>query len=493
LRNIFYMLLLFGLLAVVTYASTLGQEFEFRMQQTETEEQALELVREYLPRMTEVGEWRSLQNYWMRLDRAACQEYFATHHQQEPDSPLFHYLWLRNSDDPQLQLNEARELIAKAPDFYWGYRIFSATYSQMLQNDDLALELQQDLLARQQGDIALLNQGLEHFRNDDYLLLALFHHYRRQGDYTRAEDHIIRLQDPAAMEANFSSVLEFIGQSQRVRSFEVLYPKMLSHAISQGKVARADSLTHYQNTFLYVLGQAQQWERMRGYFETYPELKQRDDTLSPRIDMNVKLGQYGTALSLLAEALDKEVLRIKEVETNDRFEPLKALPEWTLMIEHAWQAWEQNRQNRKAAALAKRRDKPAPGWELPDQEGNLVKLEDLKGSIVILDFWATWCNPCRKTMPLLDQWMKGESARDVLVFSVNIWENDPLQAARYMQDSGYAMTLLYGDNDLPKAYGFTGIPHICVLDKSGRITFEESGYNPDLPELLDFWVEELKK
>jgi len=55
------------------------------------------------------------------------------------------------------------------------------------------------------------------------------------------------------------------------------------------------------------------------------------------------------------------------------------------------------------------------------------------------------------------------------------------------------MTLLIGNNDIPKAYGISGIPHICVLDKQGNIAYEHSGYTSDLPDLLNFWVEDLRR
>jgi len=114
---------------------------------------------------------------------------------------------------------------------------------------------------------------------------------------------------------------------------------------------------------------------------------------------------------------------------------------------------------------------------------------------VVLDFWATWCKPCLKTMPLLDAWLKENAAPDLAVFSINTWQSpsDLPQVLEYIHDSGYSMTLLLGNSELPKAYGFTGIPYICVIDKQGNIAYEQSGYRPDLPELLDFWLEDLRR
>jgi thiol-disulfide isomerase/thioredoxin len=477
----------------LAFASGPGEEFEAKMQATQTEAEALALVNEYKDKLPGLEDLRILQNYWMRLDQDACREYFSGKHTENPDSPTYHYLWLRNLDNDITQLIGAIELIRKAPDFYWGYRLLSATYAQArlqpIPDGPLAWAIEDN-----ETDIkALLDQGLTYFPNDDYLLIALFSHHRVKAEYDQAEAMIVRMSDPAAMEANFNYILQFVEEARRVRPFEVLFPRMLSYAISTGKVNAADSLSQYQNYYLFVLDRAEQWVKMNLFLEANPELKEQDNTLGARIDMNLGLKNYETALNLLEGALARDIVKVFEAEEDPKYEPLSALPRWNEVIANARKNWEQGRQQRKQQALASRRDVPAPLWELPDKDGKPVRLEDLKGSLVVLDFWATWCNPCRKTMPLLHKWMQGESAKGVKVFSINTWEQDPPKAAKYLQDSGYAMTLLLGNNELPKAYGFDGIPYICIIDQNGKLAFEEKGYNENLPELLDFWVEALRK
>ncbi len=131
-------------------------------------------------------------------------------------------------------------------------------------------------------------------------------------------------------------------------------------------------------------------------------------------------------------------------------------------------------------------------WELPDANGNMVKLADQKGSIVILDFWATWCSPCQRAMPVLDNWMKKKMPAGVKVYSINVWEREPEQAKALFATKAFAMTLLMGTNDLAQSYDFDGIPFICVIDAEGKIRFEEKGFTDDLDEKLDTWVNALQ-
>lgn len=137
-------------------------------------------------------------------------------------------------------------------------------------------------------------------------------------------------------------------------------------------------------------------------------------------------------------------------------------------------------------------NKPAYKWELKGADGKIVKLADLKGKIVVLDFWATWCGPCRMAMPVLNEWMKNKPD-NVEVFSINVWEKKPEDAVKYMKDNNFLMTYLLGQENLSEKYEFNGIPYICVIDQKGNIMFEERGFSDSLGKNLDLWVEYLNK
>jgi thiol-disulfide isomerase/thioredoxin len=495
MKKIFLGLAFIAMLAASLSATPLATELENSLKAAQSEAEAVQAIMSFTDRMTELEDWRVLQNYWMNINPAACQEFFAQKKDQFPDSPEFEYLWLRNQKDPALQLSKGREMISKHPGFYWGYRIFSATYAQVLQDPDTPDSLKADVRDKLQGDLALLQQGASRFPLDDYIGLALYHYWRSQGNNDQAEYYLINLFDLGAIEANIQNVFDFAEASGRTRAFEVLFPKVISRQIAKNELAPGDSLAYYQFFYLEVLRKARDWNKMQACFETYPELKTNDDTIRYRILMNIGLKQEETALNLLEGGMAAELLKYPEVVQDPDYESLHVLPRWDSVMALAAKNWEESKAIRKAEALSKKTSKPAPLWELPDKDGNNVRLEDLRGKIVILDFWALWCKPCLQTMPLLDAWLKKDNSGDVRVFSINTWENpsDHDNAATYIQKNRYGMTLLYGNNELPKAYGFTGIPWICVIDQEGNIAFEHSGYSPELPELLDFWVGDLRR
>ncbi len=124
----------------------------------------------------------------------------------------------------------------------------------------------------------------------------------------------------------------------------------------------------------------------------------------------------------------------------------------------------------------------APSWTLTDREGNAVSLEDMRGSIVVLDFWATWCGPCIVVMPEIQSVFESYPHDQVHVYGVNIWESgDP---ASFMDENGFTYGLLLEGDDIAGDYKVTGIPTMYVIDQEGRIAFVEVGANPEIGEML---------
>ncbi|RKX25354.1 MAG: hypothetical protein DRP45_06120, partial [Candidatus Zixiibacteriota bacterium] len=164
---------------------------------------------------------------------------------------------------------------------------------------------------------------------------------------------------------------------------------------------------------------------------------------------------------------------------------------WEKIIATYQANWDKGEPDRKKNALAAKLDRDAPDWSLQDVNGDTVRLADLRGKVLVLDFWATWCSPCRSAMPVIDDFVKNHAPEDVLVFSVDIWESGKRKPARFMSDNDYAMTLLYGTDSLAAAYGIRGIPYLCVIDREGKLRFEEIGYAPGLAENLIWWTNDL--
>lgn len=493
-----HILIAFLLLGIAGFAAALtsqGAEFQTKVRQTQSAEEALPIIQQYRDKLTDLEDLRVLQNYWMESDRPGCLAYFTAKHEAEPDKPEYHYLMLRVYDNPLRQYLGSRELLDKAPQFYWAYRIFCTSFSQLHVDPQITDEARAALLQNREHDLHLLQRGSAQFPADEYLNIAFYHYYRDLNDAPRAESYLLRLQDPQAIETNYELIMDFVKSSKRVKAFEVLFPKMLSNAIANGDIPATDSLSIFQYNYIDTLYKIADWDRLFAYFETNPDLKTMDDTLPTRIEMLIGRGDYETALNLLEGAMAKDIVTYPEALETESYLPLRDLPRYDEVMRQAAANWEASLAQRRSAAIARRVSKPAPLWSLPDKTGKLVNLEDLRGQIVILDFWATWCNPCLKTMPVLDAWYRKNNAKDLNVFSINVWDKStpPSEIIGFMESGGYSMTLLLGNDELPKAYGFDGIPYICVIDKQGKIAYEHSGYSKDLPELLNFWVEDLRK
>lgn len=118
----------------------------------------------------------------------------------------------------------------------------------------------------------------------------------------------------------------------------------------------------------------------------------------------------------------------------------------------------------------------APDWNLQDPAGNVVSLRNLKGGVVVLDFWATWCGPCIKAMPTVQKIHEAfKDNKNVHVFGVNVWEN--ADAPKFMKDKKFTYGLLMRGDDVAKAYGVKGIPAFFVIGPDGKVLFSETGFN----------------
>jgi thiol-disulfide isomerase/thioredoxin len=129
----------------------------------------------------------------------------------------------------------------------------------------------------------------------------------------------------------------------------------------------------------------------------------------------------------------------------------------------------------------------APDWELTDTEGKTHKLSDYRGKIVIMDFWATWCPPCREAMPGVQKLHDKYKDRGVMVFGMNSWESgDP---AGYMKEKGFTYTTLLKADGVAQAYQVSGIPTFYVVGPDGKVIFSFIGFDPELDakigELID--------
>lgn len=119
----------------------------------------------------------------------------------------------------------------------------------------------------------------------------------------------------------------------------------------------------------------------------------------------------------------------------------------------------------------------APDWTLKTSDGKDVTLSKLRGKIVVLDFWATWCGPCKAAMPSVQKLHEHFKGKPVEVFGVDIWESPKGDPAGYMKKKGFTYTLLMKADKIGKPYGINGIPTFYIIGTDGRVLHASTGFH----------------
>jgi TonB family protein len=121
--------------------------------------------------------------------------------------------------------------------------------------------------------------------------------------------------------------------------------------------------------------------------------------------------------------------------------------------------------------------KDAIAFELQDLDGNRVDLQSLKGKVTLLDFWASWCGPCVRELPHIEKLHRDFKDRGLVVLGVN---NEEAEVARsFIKNKGYTFTSLVDEGrEVAMKYGVSGIPHVFVIGREGKVKWHALGYGP---------------
>jgi peroxiredoxin len=121
---------------------------------------------------------------------------------------------------------------------------------------------------------------------------------------------------------------------------------------------------------------------------------------------------------------------------------------------------------------------PAPDFTLKSLSGENVKLSELRGQVVLINFWASWCGPCRQEMPLLDQMYQKYGELGFTLLGVNV-EQDSGDAQRMLHDTPVTFPILFDtQNVVSKLYDVTAMPSTVIVDRDGNVRFVHKGYQP---------------
>ncbi len=137
----------------------------------------------------------------------------------------------------------------------------------------------------------------------------------------------------------------------------------------------------------------------------------------------------------------------------------------------------------------------APDFSADDLNGTKIAVSDFSGKVIVLDFWASWCVPCKKSMPHLIELYKELKDSSLSIIAINL-DDEKSKISSFEKSIGMEIPfpVIFDKNSkLPALYNVEGMPTTIVIDKLGIIKFKETGFENDIKEKLDKLISELLK
>jgi thiol-disulfide isomerase/thioredoxin len=118
----------------------------------------------------------------------------------------------------------------------------------------------------------------------------------------------------------------------------------------------------------------------------------------------------------------------------------------------------------------------APAWSLVDPDGRVVRSEQFKGKVVVLDFWATWCVPCRIEIPGYIDLQRKYGKDGLVIIGVSVDQEGPAVVKKFMSDFGINYPIVMADDDIVNAFGgVDAYPTTYIIDRGGVIRDRKIG------------------
>ena len=127
----------------------------------------------------------------------------------------------------------------------------------------------------------------------------------------------------------------------------------------------------------------------------------------------------------------------------------------------------------------------APAFALPTAAGETLALERLRGQVVYVDFWASWCGPCRRSFPWMNEMNRKYAAKGLAIVAINV-DKKRADAERFLAQIPAEFTVVFdAPGAVPAAYAVKGMPSSYLIDANGRVVVVEQGFRDESRAVLE--------
>ncbi|MEA1981402.1 MAG: TlpA disulfide reductase family protein [candidate division Zixibacteria bacterium] len=468
-----------------------AEVFTQKYEASKNENEISTLCQDFMENAEDINILREVQSLWIDIDEEKANTFSKRLADSNPNSAVYQYLYGRSIKSPVEQIEIGRKVIAIDSEFSYGYRLVVANYQQSLFSGNKTDEIYAKLEKMLPDDEASFEKFVMLDSLDSYPVKALVSYKAYKKDFEGALAILDNNQDKFKNWPNgidYGNIYVVMGKYDE--GLKAIRDEM-NKRVEQGILSVSDASEYTDYYYKSALYSVDAYDQAIKYIKSDKNYSSDPNKLYDLACVYSLSGDNKSSMNTLNKAIKKGWDKVNHTSTDSDLEPLHSESKWSNYLDRIQKNWDDGKPKRKKEAFAKKIDMVAPEWNLEDVNGQMVSLESLKGKVVILDFWATWCGPCRTAMPMIDEFIEKYAKEDVVVFSINVWEKGKSKPAKFMTENEYDMTLLYGNNDLTKAYNVSGIPTLFVIDKEGHIRYQEIGVSDNLQENLIWWSEDL--
>ncbi len=378
---------------------------------------------------------------------------------------------------------------------------------------------QMDLLMKvvQSKDLDEKINGYEKFKklgikNENYrnvMLRYIATAYSEDKDWENFEKYAAQIEDPSSKAGVYNSVAwDLVQKKENLYFAEEISKKSLDlldkesvmehkpkwYSKKQFQNSLEFSRTMFADTYALIKYKQGNLEKAIEFQEKAVSEKSGSDTNTTYVKFLTEDEQYEKAIQVAEEFITDNR---GSAEMEDYFQTAykKVNPE---------ENFENHMSSLKEEALANQREElkermlneEAPSFKLQDLQGNEIALAELRGKTVILDFWATWCGPCKQSFPGMQKAVeKYQANENVEFYFVNTWENGDNRksdVSEFIEENNYTFHVLMDDPvaegsrefSVVSDYGINGIPTKIIIGPEGKINFKSVGYDGNNEKLL---------